>query len=30
MQESNSAGQSIESYCGKCKENRDHTIMSMD
>jgi hypothetical protein len=30
MQEDNSAGKSIESYCGKCRLNRDHTIMSMD
>ncbi|HEX9136782.1 MAG TPA: hypothetical protein VF905_07530 [Nitrospirota bacterium] len=30
MKEDNSAGKSIESYCGKCKENRDHTIMSMN
>jgi hypothetical protein len=30
MQESNSAGESIESYCGRCKENLDHTIMSKD
>ena len=30
MPEKNSAGNSIESYCGKCKLNRDHTIMTMD
>ncbi len=30
MQENNSAGKSAESYCGKCKVNRDHTIMTMD
>ena len=30
MLEKNSAGQSIESYCGKCKVNKDHTIMTMD
>jgi uncharacterized Zn finger protein len=30
MQENNSAGKSIESYCGRCKVNLDHTIMSMD
>jgi hypothetical protein len=30
MQENKSAGKSIESYCGKCKLNLDHTIMSMD
>ena len=29
MQESNSAGNSIESYCGRCKVNLDHTIMTM-
>ena len=26
----NSAGQNIDSYCGKCKLNLDHTIMTMD
>src|SRR5512143_690275 len=26
----NSAGQNIQSYCGKCKLSRDHTIMTMD
>ncbi len=30
MPGSNSAGKSVESYCGKCKVNRDHTIMTMD
>ncbi len=25
-----SAGQNIDSYCGKCKLSRDHTIMAMD
>jgi hypothetical protein len=30
MLEQNSAGQSIDSYCGKCKQNLDHTIMTMD
>ncbi len=30
MQESNSAGKSIQSYCGRCKENCDHTIMTLD
>ncbi len=31
MKENNSEEQKdIESYCGKCKENRGHTIMSMD
>ena len=29
MLEKNSAGQSIDSYCGKCKLNLDHTIMTM-
>jgi len=26
----NTAGQNIDSYCGKCKLGRDHTIMTMD
>jgi uncharacterized Zn finger protein len=30
MPAKNSAGQDIDSYCGKCKLNRDHTIMTMD
>ncbi len=30
MPEKNSAGKNIESYCGKCKVNLDHTIMTMD
>lgn len=30
MPENNAAGKSVESYCGKCKENRDHTIMTTD
>ena len=30
MPEKNSVGQSIESYCGKCKQNLDHTIMAME
>ena len=30
MKENNSAGKSVESYCGKCKVNRDHTIMTTD
>lgn len=30
MLKKNSAGQNIESYCGKCKVSRDHTIMTMD
>lgn len=25
-----SAGQSVESYCGKCKVNSDHTVMTTD
>ncbi len=25
-----SAGESVESYCGKCKVNREHTIMTMN
>jgi hypothetical protein len=29
MQEKISAGQNIDSYCGKCKLNLDHTIMTM-
>ncbi len=29
MWENKSVGKSIESYCGKCKLNRDHTIMAM-
>lgn len=28
--EANSAGQSIESYCGKCKKSLDHTVMTME
>jgi len=28
--EINLAGQNINSYCGKCKLNLDHTIMAMD
>ncbi len=28
--EKNSAGQNIQSYCGKCRLNLDHTIMAMD
>ena len=30
MLQKNTAGQSIDSYCGKCKLNLDHTIMVMD
>ncbi len=30
MLEKNSAGKNIESYCGKCRLNLDHTIMAMD
>lgn len=30
MLEKNKAGQNIDSYCGKCKENREHTIMTME
>ncbi|HUJ19086.1 MAG TPA: hypothetical protein VL197_13975 [Nitrospirota bacterium] len=30
MPEKNSPGHNIESYCGKCKVNRDHTVMTMD
>ena len=30
MQDKNSVGQNIDSYCGKCKLNLDHTIMAMD
>jgi hypothetical protein len=30
MQEQNTAGKNIESYCTKCKLNLDHTIMAMD
>ena len=30
MLEKNSAGENVESYCGKCKISRDHTIMTMD
>jgi hypothetical protein len=30
MLEKNSAGKNIDSYCGKCKLNSDHTIMTMD
>jgi len=26
----NSAGKNVDSYCGKCKRSRDHTIMTMD
>jgi hypothetical protein len=30
MLERNTAGKNIESYCGRCKLNLDHTIMAMD
>jgi hypothetical protein len=30
MLEKNLAGQNIDSYCGKCRLNLDHTIMTMD
>jgi hypothetical protein len=30
MVEKNSSGQSIDSYCGKCRLNLDHTIMAME
>ena len=30
MQEKPAVGKNIDSYCGKCKVNRDHTIMTMD
>jgi hypothetical protein len=30
MPENNSAGKSVESYCGKCKVNSDHTVMTTD
>jgi hypothetical protein len=30
MLEKNSVGQNINSYCGKCKLNLDHTVMAMD
>jgi hypothetical protein len=30
MLEKHAAGNNIESYCGKCKQGRDHTIMTMD
>jgi hypothetical protein len=30
MLQKNMAGQNIDSYCGKCKLGRDHTIMTMD
>ncbi len=30
MLEKNVVGKNIESYCGKCKVNRDHAIMTMD
>jgi hypothetical protein len=30
MQEKITAGQNTDSYCGKCKVSREHTIMTMD
>ena len=30
MVEKNLVGHNVDSYCGKCKVNRDHTIMTMD
>ena len=30
MQEKNAIGKDVESYCGKCKVSREHTIMTMD
>ena len=30
MSDNHSAGKSVESFCGKCKANRDHTIMTTD
>lgn len=30
MLEKNSVGKDVECYCGRCKVNRDHTIMTMD
>jgi hypothetical protein len=30
MLEKKSIGKDVESYCGKCKAGRDHTIMTMD
>lgn len=30
MLEKNSIGKDVESYCGRCKVNREHTIMTMD
>jgi len=30
MLEKNSVGQNIDSYCGRCRLNLDHTIMTMD
>jgi hypothetical protein len=30
MLEKNSAGKNVDSYCGKCKRSREHTIMTMD
>jgi hypothetical protein len=30
MLEKKSIGKDVESYCGKCKVSRDHTVMTMD
>ncbi len=30
MQESHKTGQNIDSYCGKCKESSEHTVMALD
>jgi hypothetical protein len=30
MLEKNTAGKNIDSYCGKCKLNLDHTVIAMD
>ncbi len=30
MLEKNSAGENVDSYCGKCKRGREHTIVTMD
>ncbi len=30
MLEKHSAGKNVDSYCGKCKRVREHTIMTMD
>ena len=30
MEDTKATGQNIDSYCGRCKQNSDHTIMVMD